>query len=85
MKERRFESVSVVCPFYKHETKGSIACRGFMEDSSTKITFGDPALRVGYRRAYCESEGCDLCRIYRMLEAEGREARVLQKITKKAN
>lgn len=68
MRERRFESVSVVCPYYKHETSGSIACRGLFEGSSTKITFGNPAARAAYRRAYCESEGCDLCRLYAMLQ-----------------
>lgn len=68
MKERRFESVSVICPYYKHETGGSIACTGLFEGGSVKVTFGNPAVRVRYRKAYCENDGCDLCLVHRMLD-----------------
>ena len=62
----RFRDVSVVCPFYKRSTHGSIGCWSPLKSSTLSISFGNPSDRVAFRKAACE---CDpsLCPLYQIL------------------
>lgn len=72
MKERRFESSGIVCPYYKNETKGSIACSGFLPRSNVRVTFDTPRRRIAYRENFCAGE-YEQCRVCRMLDVEKKD------------
>ena len=56
--EKSFESLYVVCPFYRHETQTKIMCEELIEGANSSETpFSSSADKREYKRQFCEDVG----------------------------
>ena len=59
---------AIVCPFYRGFDPYRISCEGVTEDSSIKVTFGNPEKAKAYKDCFCRDiDGYRRCRISEML------------------
>lgn len=63
------DDIYIVCPFYRGTDPYHIFCEGVTEDTSLKVTFGDPKKTSMYKECFCRNiDGYKRCRISEMLE-----------------
>ena len=60
---------AIVCPYYRCSDPYHICCEGVTEDTSIKVTFGDPKKTANYKHCFCRSiEAYKRCKVCDMLE-----------------
>ena len=68
MNRKNRDDKAVVCPFYRFSDHYHICCEGVSEDTSIKVTFGDPKKTENYKNCFCRNiDGYKRCRVSDML------------------
>ena len=73
MNKGEYRSVTVICPYYKKESRFKIICSGVLPKSSIHLSFGDDKTAKKYKDERCRKEYKN-CLVYKMLkEAENKK------------
>ena len=60
---------AIVCPFYRCSDPFHICCEGINEDTSIKVTFGNPDKVNTYKDCFCRNiDAYKRCMVCEMLE-----------------
>ncbi len=60
---------NVLCPFYRFEDfrNAGITCEGFLEDTTVRTKFGDPAKLREFQRKYCCTFAYIMCPLFKTI------------------
>jgi hypothetical protein len=64
--DKRKDSISIKCPFFRYYDDHSVACEGVVKNSTVRLSFNSPDKRKRYMRDNC-IECHEGCRVYKML------------------
>lgn len=64
----KFTSISVLCPFYRDETKNTIRCEGLFSEALSN-NFESVETKRDYKNKCCCSQYTD-CKLYSLLESK---------------
>lgn len=64
---RRYISTRALCPYYKHENKSVVFCKGICKDSVNHLAFANPKDCNEFKNKYCKND-YSKCPIKKMLE-----------------
>ena len=61
-----YTSVKAICPFYMHENRFVVFCKGVCDESVTHVAFAKPSTCYNFKQQYCRNNHTS-CPVSQML------------------